>query len=662
MLVIMPLMILGLFSISARENYDIDSMVVFFVSLMLFLDILYFAALVDKLRIVAIILFISFLSITIYILAKKCKERKLYTIFKNCNVYFGLFNISCVVFSLIFSVKKPALYYWDELNIWGPSAKAVKLFDRLYSIGINPSTNDRNYPPGNAILNYFFSFFDSDYSEYVLLISYAFLFLACFALVASVIYKLTKNHTVAIGSYFVMLLSPFIAANHLPKADYSSISYAYGTTMVDFNLAVVFIAVIALYFGERNRKWFLLPLIYLITIKKNGIFFALLAICVIGCYEFFVFKEKGWKLKKAVVTCLSAIVAIGLAYGAWTVHLDYYELPKQEKIFNLKDAQPKTEVKQAVDAEKTEEISELPAKKRVKPRETSIKAIFIPSLRTERYNEILDEMKWYFINNKEIVFCTDIVLIGFLFVLGIVAAIRGKKEWRIAALFTVFGITAGCFVYNLVIAYQMQFYNDMMVEYPRYMLSYYFSWIYLVMFMFLTSEKIRDSVKNMLITTVLTVSLVYVYGTGLDYTVIDRPQNPASWAKSVTEQTKKVNMVLEKGDRVYLVYPDQDGETYIAYRYNLQPAYAGIDTLSTGIDFSINFREKIDYTSDRQYYNVASPQKFTDVMNTYFDYIYVIQPDEEFYTSYSELFSDGMTTGTLYKVTTGEIPMQAVIL
>ncbi len=662
MLAIIPLIILGLFSISVAEKYNTDSMTTFFVGLMLSLDVLYFAALVDKLRIAAIILFFSLVSITVYGLLKKYKEKNFYNSFKDSGVYFILFNISCAVFMTIFHIKKPALYYWDELNIWGPSAKAVKLFDRLYSIGINPSTNDRNYPAGNAILNYFFSFFDADYKEYVLLLSYAILFLACFALAANVIYKLTKNHTVAIGSYFVMLLSPFIAANHLPKADYSSISYAYGTTMVDFNLAVVFITVIALYFGERNRKWFLLPLIYLVTIKKNGIFFALLAICVIGCYEFLAFKEKGWKLKKAVVTCLSAIVAIGLAYGAWTVHLDYYELPKQEKIYNLKDTAPKTEVKQAADAEKTKEASEQPVKKRVKPSQTSIKAIFIPSLRTERYNEILDEMKWYFINNKEIVFCTDIVLIGFLFVLGIIAAIKGRKEWRIAALFTVLGITAGCFVYNLVIAYQMQFYNDMMVEYPRYMLSYYFSWIYLVLFMFITSEKIRDNAKNILITAILTASLVYIYGTGLDYTVIDRPQNPARWAKSVTEKTEKINTVLKEGDRVYLVYPDQDGQTYIAYRYNLQPAYAGIDTLSTGIDFSINFREKIDYTSDRQYYNVASPQTFTDVMNTYFDYIYVIQPDEEFYNSYGHLFSDGMVNGVLYKVTDEEIPMQAVVI
>lgn len=662
MLVIIPLIILGLFSITVSEKLNTDSMTAFFVGLMFSLDVLYFAALANKLKIAAIILFFSLLVITALGLLKQFRDREFCNTIKNSSVYFVLFSISCTVFTAIFQIKKPALYYWDELNIWGPSAKAVKLFDRLYSIGINPSTNDRNYPAGNAILNYFFSFFDAEYKEYVLLLSYAFLFLACFALTANVIYKLTKNHTAAIGGYFVMLLSPFIAGNHLPLEDYSSISYAYGTSMVDFNLAVVFIAVIALYFCEKNRKWFLLPLIYLITIKKNGIFFALLAICVIGCYEFFTFKEKGWSLKKAVVTCLSAIMAIGLAYGAWTIHLDYYELPKHEKIFNLKDTAPKPEVIQAETDEKSEETKVRSVKKRIKPSQTSIKAIFIPSLRTERYNEILDEMKWYFVNNKEIVFCTDIVLIGFLFVLGIIAAIKGKKEWRIAALVTVFGITAGCFVYNLVIAYQMQFYNDMMIEYPRYMLSYYFGWIYLVMFMFLTSEKVKDNYKNILITAVLTASLVYVYSTGLEYTVIDAPQNPARWAISVTEQTEKVNTVLKKGDRVYLVYPDQDGLTYIAYRYNLQPAYAGIDTLSTGVDFSINFREKIDYTSDRQYYNVASPAKFTDVMNTYFDYIYVIQPDEEFYSTYSHLFSDGMSQGTLYKVTTGEIPMQAVKL
>ncbi len=668
MTALIPLLILGIFSVVTGYKLKTGAMPVYLATLMFSLDFLYFAALADRLKPAAALLFTGFVAFTFVNYIRS--ERDFSRLLKHTkqDIYFVLHNISCAVFALIFSVKKPMLYYWDELNIWGPSAKAVKLFDRLYSIGINPSTNDRNYPPGNAILNYFFSFFDGGYKEYVLLLSYAFLFLACFAVGAYAVYRLTGSHTLGVGSYFVFLISPFLAANHPPSADYSSLSYAYGTTMVDFNLAVVFLGIIGLYFAEKNRKWFLLPLIYIVTVKKNGIFFALLAFCVIACLEFFTFRKEDWKLKKAVVNTVLAVVVAVAAYGAWFVHLDACELPRQQGIYQLKDTSPPRKTREKTGQTPAEAVQnqdrpeQEPVKKRVKPSQTSIKAIFIPSLRTERYNEILQEMKWYFVHNKETAFCTDIVLIAFLFVLGTLAAIKGRKGTRAAVFLVSAGLTAGCFVYNLVIAYQMQFYNDMMIEYPRYMLSYYFSWIYLVIMLFAVSDGVSNLAKKLILTLILGGGLFSIYHTGLDYTVIDGPQNPAQWRRQVAEDTGRLKETVGEGDRIYLVYPDQEGLTYIRYRYNLLPALAGIDTLSTGIDFSINFREKIDYTSDRQYYNVASPEKFTDVMNTYFDYIYVIQPDEEFHSTYSRLFSDGMTQGTLYKVTTGEIPMQAVIL
>lgn len=664
MSVLIVFIILSLFSMAVKDRLKTDTMAVYFAALMLSVDILYFAALADFLRPAALLVFGVLGGVSAAGVFTAARQKKSLTNRQKPDIYFTLHNISCVVFALIFSVKKPALYYWDELNLWGPSAKAVKLFDRLYSIGINPSTNDRNYPPGNAILNYFFSFFDSEYREYVLLLSYAFLFLACFAVGAWAVYRMTGSHTLGIGSYFVFMVSPFIAGNHLPLPDYSTLSYAYGTTMVDFNLAAVFLGILALYFAEKDRKLFLLPMIYMVTIKKNGIFFALLAFCVIACFELFTFKEKGWKLKKALVNTVLAVAVAAIAYGAWPLHLEAYSTPRREKIYDLTDtaAQPEIQVKTVENAVDGTEKVEEPVKKRVKPSQTSIKAIFIPSLRTERYNEILDEMKWYFVHNKEVIFCTDTVLIAVLFILGTVAAFCAPKGRKLAVLLASGGLTAGCFVYNLVIGYQMQFYNDMMVEYPRYMLSYYFGWIYLIILLFVASKGVDTRAKNILLTALLAASLFSIYHTGLDYTVFDAPQNRAQWAQSVATDADRLKTVLNEDDVVYLLCEDQVVLPYIAYRYNLMPVLSGIDTLSTGIDFFINFREKIDYTSDRQYYHVASPEKFTDVMNTYFDYIYVVHADDDFHKSYSKLFSDGLTQGTLYKVTTGEIPMQAVIL
>ena len=269
-------------------------------------------------------------------------------------------------------------------------------------------------------------------------------------------------------------------------------------------------------------------------------------------------------------------------------------------------------------------------------------------------------MKWYFINNKETIFTTDIVLIGLLFVLGSLAAICSEKEKRLAVFFVSAGLTAGCFVYNIVIAYQMQFYNDMMVEYPRYMVSYYFGWIYVVLLLFMTAPGVKDIFRQCVMSFIIAVTIFDIYHMGLDYTVFDAPENAYAWGRQVKQATEFANSVLKKEDRVYLLYKDQDTLPYIRYRYNLLPAYAGFDTQNTGIDFSINFRERLDPESDRQYYLIASPEKFTDVMRHYFDYIYVIEADVEFADSYSSLFSDGITPDTLYVITEGAVPMQAV--
>lgn len=97
-----------------------------------------------------------------------------------------------------------------------------------------------------------------------------------------------------------------------------------------------------------------------------------------------------------------------------------------------------------------------------------------------------------------------------------------------------------------------------------------------------------------------------------------------------------------------------------SYGYHLLPAICNQDTKGTGIDFTISFREKLEAGSDRRYYNIASPQLYARLMTEYFDYVYVVRPDEEFRESYSHLFSDGMTEGTLYKITEQNVPMQVV--
>ncbi len=656
MITLIPIFLLNIAGIYFSDKFKIENSICYTVLLITCLDIMYFASLIDMLLPVTICLFLVLTLTGVLAVIKICKKQlKLHK-----NIYMSLLNYTCIAFAVIFSVQKPLVYYWDEVGLWGPSAKSVKLFNKLYSIGLNPCPNGRDYPVGNSIVNYFFSFFTKDFSDHILLLSYALLYFAIFCVIAQVIYKKTNNHKLAIGSYFFLVLSPFASCFHSVSENFMNISYAYGTTMVDFNLTVVFAVIIALYVWDRNSKLYLLPMIFILTVKRNGIFLALLAFCIISCFELFSFKSEKWNLKKAVGNLFITLIVLLVSYQSWFIHLDFYQTELKQGRYSLKDENPPAtqQITNDYNPETETEHKTGPADRN----QTSIKAIFIPSLRSERYKEVINEMKWFFLNNSETIYMKDKYLIVFLLALGVYCAAKQNKHYKLPVFLTSIGLTLGCFVYNLVIAYQMQFYTDMMVEYPRYMLSYYFSWIYAIFILFIITPNIKDNIKQLFLTVILVFTLVNITKTGLEYTVINSPDNVFQSQAEIKEKADAVNKVVDKASRIYLVYPDADGYTFNSYKYRLLPSYTSMDTKFTGIDFSINFRDKLDYESGKTYYHVANEQTFTDVMKDYFDYIYIVNPDEEFRDAYSQLFSDGMTKGTLYKITDSEIPMQAVII
>ena len=211
------------------------------------------------------------------------------------------------------------------------------------------------------------------------------------------------------------------------------------------------------------------------------------------------------------------------------------------------------------------------------------------------------------------------------------------------------------------ISYFISTFNDGMVEYARYMTSYYFMWLYISLVFFWLSLENKELIREISLAVCLALGLWTVGSIGLDHTVINASDYTYLYTREVKKSTAEINKVLKKGDRVYLAVADQDGGSYLTYCYMLYPAIAATDTNNTGIDFTISFRTALDPLSDRQYYNVASPEDFTKIMRSYFDYVMVINPDEEFIEGYRQLFSDNITIGSLYKIVpTGDVPMQVV--
>lgn len=653
--ILIPIIFLNIGAFSFSRLFRIESTISYLIVLMFSLDFIYFGSLVDKLKPAMTVCFAGLIALFIFYLKKTKGKYLLKDAVKYCNVHTVLNLASTFIYFGILKAKNVTLYYWDEIRIWGPSAKSVKLFNRLYSIGINPNSHDRNYPAGNALLNYLFSFFTDNFSEIILLTSYAILFFAVFSAAAKLVEVKTKNRALSIGTYFAFMMLPFLQNYHtIDKVGYSSISYAYGTSMVDFNVAVVFLAIFVIYFYNTNKFWYVLPSIYLVTVKKNGIFFVLLAFCVIFVFEFFIGKFNLKKAGKLVVTLLMALVVPVMSYLAWNMHLDHYDIPITKSEYQLKQTS----------VERTIRITPLESEELlVQPKKNPSRiSIILSGLQTERYKEIMEEMKWYFSEFEELVYLKDKYLIVLLLAAGIVTAFLADKKYRIPLVLTSIGLTIACFVYNMCIAYQMQFYNDQMVEYPRYMISYYYGWLYVILAIVLIFPKDKTLLKKIIVFSIFAFSLWYLNEIGTDRTIINATDAQYHHYRQLEKKLENVNKTLENEDRVLLVWMSGYDDILYSHIYYLDGVYCNKDTRGTDIDFSVNFRNPDVYTGGETYFNYATETEFIDILKNYFDYVYVCNEyDRDFEVSYGSLFEGGMERDALYKVIDSEIPLQRVV-
>ncbi len=655
MAILIPILILNIGAFSLSRLAKIESTVSYLIILMLSLDFIYFGALVDKLKPATLVCFAGmFVLFAIYML-KGGVNSLFKDIYKYCNIHMIFNFVSSVIYYRILVAKQPYLYYWDEIKIWGPSAKSVKMLDRLYSIGQNPVLHDRDYPAGNALMNYLFSFFSENYSEILLLTSYAVMFFAVFSAVSKLVEVKTKDRGLSVGIYLAFVLMPFLQ-NHttIDMEGYNQISHAYGTAMVDFSVGVVFLAVLVLYFFDMDKYWYVLPAIYLVTVKKNGIFFALLAFCVIFCFELFVGRFNLKKKKKLIFTVVLGLLVPVLSYTAWGNHLDRYSQPAVQSGYNLEKTAARGSL---VLKDMSFETAPLTDKVR-QPKAMG----FVANLTSARYKEILNEMKWYFAENQEIIKIKDRHLIVILFLMGLATAFLAEKKYTIALLLSSCGLTAACFVYNLCIAYQMQFYNDNMVEYPRYMLSYYYGWLYVMLVIALVFVVRKNLLKKLLILGLIAFSMWRINDIGLERTIIDAPDQLYYEFEQLENRLQPVNEILDEDDRVLLVWMDGYDIILYKYAYYLSPAICNNDTLGTGIDFTLNFRSPDIDAGDKTHFNRATTEDFADMLHKYFDYVYICDEyDWDFERSYGVLFDTPLAKDSLYAVTDNIIPLQKVV-
>ncbi len=612
----------------------------------------YLFGLFNHLYIGRLLFFIIGITLLIYDYYKN-KDKQYFEFLKS---YFNLSNVvlivSSVLFLVLYLINQPVFTYWDEYSFWGTSAKFLVEYNQFLPSFDYIYHYNETIIAGSSVLSYVFNLLSHEFNDYSLYFSYTVVILSTFALATEFIFNKNKNKYLSPVVFILFVFTVFLQSNSLPSLDYSKIHYAFNTSLVDFLLSIVAFSAILLYVSNKNKLLLIPALLVLTVLKDVGIFFSILSICIIACFELFTNKETLLikKLIKLFIMCVSILVI----YISWPTYRSHEAnlTPMNEELFNISSFEYQKEETINDDSNLS---SDAPKKEG-----NFILQVISSDYRTQSQNEVINDMSFQLRNSNTTFYINDIILIFILVTLGTLCMFLLDKNLRLSLLFINVGLTLGFIVYISAISLFIAQFNDGMVEYPRYSSTYYWLWIYLVLTLViyvLNKKKIEFPVY------IITILLSFmVYNIGLDYFFISSPKNNQIVISEKKENSSHYQEIFDFQPRILLISDRFNDYTYMLDLYYAFPSLSNQDVLHTDIDFSMSF-SNIEFVNEELefYYNIATDEEFLTIVYENFDYIYITELQESFVNSYGEFFNSDLVPNSLFKVNTeSEIPFEVI--
>ncbi len=600
---------------------------------------------------------LGILSFCVVLFVDKKELSKAY--FKTYFTLPSVLSISAIlVFWVIYFIQKPLFSYWDEYSFWGSAAKIATQSDMFPMIYEYIYIWNEAITAGSTALVYVMHFFGNTFNDYGHYFAYTVMMIASFgALTEYLQSKFTAKFLTPIIFVFSILL-PFLQNNHSIDADYYSISFAYGTSMPDFLLVTYMIAAVVMYLSSPKIPYFFVAIFVLSTTKDVGVIFAALSLCIIICFMFFIKqKDKTSMFKKITLVILAAIIS-AVPFLFWHFHV----ITTYNPVYFLEYTTPDFTVPSDLQTDET--LYTIPTENNViiPPEQTGtlIHQVFFEEYRNSAQNAVYNDMWMQFSNSSTAVQIPDRYLVVLLFATGMICSLIIDKKYRLALILANIGLPTGYFLYCSVLSIFIANFNDGMVEYPRYSLTYYWFWIYFVYAVFVVA--MAKYKKHIPIYALTLLIFCVVYARGTDYTVISAPDNHHSIATEYKLELEKYQDVFAQADNIFMVAPRFDDYHYMLGLHNAIPAPVNADIKGTTFNFSKNFSNKEYLTSETlPHYIIATDEEFLQIVFETFDYILILHPQEEFVSSYGEYFDTEPEKFTLYKVNKdATIPFESV--
>ncbi len=620
-------------------------------------------------------------------------------------------NITCLVFFIIYIIQSPVFYYWDEYLLWGNYSSAMHAYNNLPNFHAGITDNYSDTAVTGALLSYILQFFGSVFEHWAVYFAYSVLCFFTLGTVAEYIFNKTKGKSISIITYLFFLLLPFFQQYHIYSADYTSISYAYATAMVDYLLAILCVAAVILYFACKQKPFYLLAFLALVLCKDIGVFFAIISALIIAVFELFASDKKVIKRLVSVIISFTVIVVSFLGWNVFAVLADDFSIdssPKTDTPIALTDLdyyaqQTDNEVEadpQSYNSEKGAKVrsdetiydsnyvmhvnnykislysavhlsfinveqldisaSQITSFNIVK---SLITSLFMPFARAPEANNALSQFISSIFNFSTYLYIKDIYLIVGLILLGILTAVFAQKKKRMAAILTTAVFIVGFYVYLMFMSAIVATFNDGMVEYGRYFMPYYTIWIFVAITIFICTAKKYLFFINIGAVGVVLVMLFSLYTTGLDKTIIAAPDNVYGDFKIRAENIQNHSEILTKGTNIYSLQKPENTMENAFISTLMHPAYINNDINQSGFNFNSYYfaNEKLVPDDVKPYYIIATDEEFIAVVKENFDYIYTAYLNEEFVQSYDDLFEGGLEYDVFYAIAdNGDFPFMRV--
>lgn len=544
-----------------------------------------------------------------------------------------VFAVGAVAILLLFWMRNPQYWTWDEFSFWGTAEKLVKETGELYvtaEIGWNWVPTHR---PALIMLGYFFNFFGA-YAEWRVYAAYGVLILSMATTMMACVKTKAWQVQLPLGGLTVLTVA--IMTVYAPLNLHSEV---YCSTLADVPMGLMMGTALVLYFGtaERKVKNFWMPALALMTlclVKDTGFALALVALALMAAdllLQWWLEKPRDPIWHRLLVVVLAAVGCVA-AFLMWNIYLG------------------------SVSTADTSNVGGVEQMGMVQMLLQGLKETFIPSARSEKFARLMGRMVQIVCAQKATMLGSGMMTMLFsagLLVLAIALSKNKKHQLRC----TVYGVLgcAGFVAYVLFIGftYVYVFRDEIsadLVGANRYLSPYYMGFFLgaLVLLGHTAAENARMRLGRLALCGLCAVCLLRVAQfVPAKLMVLD--QNPTvQWNRTqITEQVDWVTEDLDPDSRIFFISQGDNGNnwfmnSYAFYPYVLDYSFGGGTFALPGM-----------LPEDTLYYIPLTQQEFLDyLVENDCEYVYVELNDQVLRDSYGELFSDGLAEGgvALYRL------------